>query len=166
MSNHDLFSVNGQMDFLRSSISAIRNIRNETNIQLNKKIDVIVETTDGIIFELVWANKQYYETLAGVKNIEITTNAKRPPFSASLVIQGVVFFVLLEGLIDIETEKNRLQKEVIRLENLLEKLNNKLVDQIFLNKAPKEIINKERKKKRDYEEDLKKIKNNFNLLFK
>ena len=157
----EMLSVDERMNFLKASIGAIRNIRSEMNVQPNKKVNVIVGTRDKNISVLVDTYRQYYETLAGVATIKRVIDAKRPPYSASSVVAGVELFIPLAGLIDIETEKNRLQKEISRLEELLEKLNNKLVNQNFLSRAPKEVINKERGKKKDFEENLKKIKSNF-----
>ncbi len=158
---HEQLYIDQNMTFVKEAIGAIRNIRSEMNIQPNKKVNLIVRQTDSGISMLFQSFQQYFETLAKVENIKMIIDVKRPPYSASAVVKGVELFIPLEGLIDIKTEKNRLQKEISRLEDQLEKLNNKLVNQNFLSRAPKEVIDKERGKKKDYEENLKKIKSNF-----
>ena len=67
-------------------------------------------------------------------------DTSRPTTSASAVIGSIVLFVPLKGLIDINQEKARLQKEVERLEKQLESMNNKLSNHAFITKADKDIV--------------------------
>jgi Valyl-tRNA synthetase len=95
--------------------------------------------------------------LAKVEEIKFGTDVQKPPKSASAVIKDCEIFVPLEGLIDIEVERNRLEKEIERVKGGLTGLEKKLSNQEFVSRAPAEIIERERNKKRDWEENLSKL---------
>ncbi|MGE5353255.1 MAG: hypothetical protein ACM3P0_14330, partial [Acidobacteriota bacterium] len=63
-----------------------------------------------------------------------------------------------EGLIDLDVERQRLQKDIQRLEGSLTGVSKKLSSESFVNNAPKDIVEKERQKKTDWEEKLGKLK--------
>ena len=73
-------------------------------------------------------------------------------------------YVPLEGLIDLDVERNRLQKEITRLEVAMVSIDKKLSNEKFVNNAPPEIVEKERAKKKDLETNIIKLKNILNNL--
>ena len=77
------------------------------------------------------------------------------------MISGAEIYVPLAGLIDLDLEKNRLQKELNNLRDQLEKLSRKLANADFLANAPDDIVTKERAKKEDYEERIAKLNHNL-----
>ena len=74
---------------------------------------------------------------------------------------GQHFFQDGEGLIDIEVEKSRLQKELTGLKTQMEKVSKKLANPDFLANAPSDVIDREKLKKRDYEERIERINKNL-----
>jgi valyl-tRNA synthetase len=64
----------------------------------------------------------------------------------------------LEGLIDLDVEKNRLEKEMLRLQGLVKSVTNKLSNEKFVNNAPSDVVEKERTKQTDWQNSLDKIK--------
>ena len=72
----------------------------------------------------------------------------------------------LEGLIDLDKERERLEKEIKRLEGSLIGIEKKLANKKFVNNAPKEVVEKEKTKQRDWTENLNKLReilSNLNL---
>jgi len=67
-------------------------------------------------------------------------------------------------LIDLDVEKNRLQKEISRLEGLLVGIDKKLSNEKFVSNAVPEVVEKERMKKKDVEANLLKVREIFNNL--
>ena len=57
-----------------------------------------------------------------------------------------------------DLEKNRLEKEISRLEGQLEGLAKKLANENFISRAPKEVVDKEKQKKQDWEMNLAKLR--------
>jgi valyl-tRNA synthetase len=70
----------------------------------------------------------------------------------------------MEGLVDLDKEIARLRKERATLEKELERVNKKLNNQGFLEKAPKEVVEKEEQKQRDYVEMLKKVEERLKMM--
>jgi valyl-tRNA synthetase len=147
-------------------IGAIRNIRGEMNVPPHKKAKVIVAVDDqnGKLQDSILLNKDYFAQLAKVEELECNKTAARPPKAASAVINNLEIFLPLEGLIDFQVERARLEKDISRLETQLEGLNTKLQSPDFLSKAPENIVELEKKKKVDFESNLNKLKTNLQSL--
>jgi len=78
------------------------------------------------------------------------------------VVQGVEFFVPLADLIDKEKEKNRLEKELTQLQKLQQAIQNKLNNKNFVERAPQNVVEGERKKLEEIQQNLEKVKLNYN----
>ncbi len=141
-----------QMEFLQELITAVRNIRGEMKIAPSKNVKLHLKTAvyDPLYGELI-------KKLAKVEEITSGVDIPKPPKSASAVIKDCEIFVPLEGLIDIDVERNRLEKEIERIKGGLMGLDKKLSNQEFVSRAPADIIERERNKKRDWEESLSKL---------
>ena len=153
-----------EMERVQNVVYAIRNIRSEMNIPPSKKAWVVIKGDKGEVLKSIEENKEYVLNLGKVDKLEMGAKVKKPVNSASAVIKDVEIFVPLEGLIEPEKEKNRLQKEIERYALLLEKANKKLSNDDFLKRAPKEIIDKEREKKEDYEKMIAKLEKNLEAI--
>jgi len=68
------------------------------------------------------------------------------------------FYIPLEGLIDLYKERERLEKEIKRLEGSLIGIEKKLANEKFVNNAPKEVVEKEKAKQMDWTENLSKLR--------
>jgi valyl-tRNA synthetase len=146
------------MATIQNVIGAIRNIRGEMNVPPTKQANVIITGSNGTNLELLQTHRSYFEHLANVAQLQCVEGAAKPEKAASAIVNDFEVFVPLEGLIDFDVEKARLEKEITRLEKQLENLNLKLKNSDFLNKAPGEIINREKLKKTDFESNLNKLK--------
>ena len=86
------------------------------------------------------------------------------PQSAAGIIQDLEFFIPLKGLIDINKEIERLQKQVDDMEGRLRSVNKKLDNENFIKRAPNDIIKHEKNKQMDYKNSLTKLLENLNSL--
>ena len=68
-------------------------------------------------------------------------------------------YVPLEGLIDLDVERTRIQKEIDRISGALTGIEKKLSNEKFVQNAAAEVVEKERIKKKDWEQNLEKLKN-------
>ncbi|MGE5402352.1 MAG: valine--tRNA ligase [Ignavibacteriales bacterium] len=139
--------------FVQEIVTAIRNIRGEMNIPPSKFVDVFINGE-----ELTENEKVYIKKLGKVENLSDGKNLEKPKASASAVVRDSDIYIPLEGLIDLDVERNRLQKDIARLEGSLVGVNKKLSAESFVNNAPKDIVEKERQKKADWEDKLAKLK--------
>jgi len=131
------------------------------NVPPARKANLFIQCTDNKTMQLLQNYQIYIQHLAAVDQIKLAKSLTKPPFSASAVVRGVELYVPLEGLIDIDKEKVRLQKEIARLEEQVKALNIKLTNPNFLEKAPPEVVEKERGKKENFVTNLEKLKKNL-----
>lgn len=142
-----------EMKVVVDIVTAIRNIRGEMNIPPSKKINVLLKTN-----EVKERQIDYIKKLAKVEDLKSGGNITKPKASASAIVKSSEIYVPLEGLIDLSVERQRLQKEITRLEGSLAGIEKKLSNEKFVGGAPAEVVEKERAKQRDWQENLRKLK--------
>ena len=152
------------MELIQQVISAVRNIRGEMHVPPGKKANVFIKSSDKNNLELFAKNEIYLTSLAQLDKLELKEDINKPKHSASSVVANLEIFVPLEGLIDIEIERNRLTKEVDRMENQIKSIKTKLLNQDFIKKAPQQVIEREKKKLIDFELNLEKVRVNLESL--
>ena len=101
-----------------------------------------------------------------IEKLEVGDNILKPAQSATAVVENLEIFVPLKGLIDIEQEIKRLEKQVSDMQGRLNAVSKKLENKNFVDRAPSEIIAHERTKFEDYKQQLDKLKENLKSLIK
>jgi valyl-tRNA synthetase len=134
------------------------------NVPPGKRADIFVRTKDKEIARLLNDYQEYFRSLAKIEKMTIGEKIKKPPLSASAVISGGEIFIPLEGLIDVEAERKRLEKELGGLKDQLEKLSKKLANADFLKNAPEEVVEREKARRADFEERVEKLNSNLEQL--
>lgn len=149
--------IDRQMEIVQSVIVAIRNIRSEMNISPAKKTDVVLRTPDAVVNGLLTGSEAYIRNLARAEKVTVGMDAVKPPMSASAVVSGVEIYMPLAGIIDVNVERARLQKEVDRLRGQIEAIDKKLGNQDFVAKAPPQVIEKENAKRENFRQTIEKL---------
>ncbi|MBS3791459.1 MAG: valine--tRNA ligase [Candidatus Bipolaricaulota bacterium] len=139
-----------KLSALQEMIKAIRNVRGEMNIPTGKGIKVLIDTENGDLGRLAEEKLTYFQELANVDELITGTDLGRPENSARRVLEDSEVLVPLEGLIDIEKERERIKNELTEVENDLDSTLRKLNNEDFLKKAPDEVVSKEKKKKEEF----------------
>ncbi|MDZ7806732.1 MAG: hypothetical protein U5K71_06420 [Gracilimonas sp.] len=114
-------------------------------------------TKDQSTAESILANRVVLEKLESISSLEIGTDVEKPKVYSSSMVDGNEIYVPLEGLVDFEKERERIQKEIDRLEGFLKGIKGKLNNDGFVNNAPDAVVEKEKKKKTDTEESIAKL---------
>jgi valyl-tRNA synthetase len=146
---------------IQDVVTAVRSLRSELNVAPGKKSDLYVRVSDESFGKLLDDHIEYFRSLARVERLFCGVDVRKPPVSASAVLSGAEIFLPLEGLIDLEVEKKRLQKELANLKDQLEKISKKLGNADFMANAPGDVIDKEQAKKEDYLERIEKLNRNL-----
>jgi len=142
-------------------VISIRNIRSEMNVPPAKKADVLIRVDNDDLQKTLQDNRDHIVNLGKVADIKIEKEMGKPDHSASAVIRDAEIFIPLEGLIDLEQERSRLEKEIARVTRLLEKTNKKLSNEDFLKRAPREILDKEKARRDEYRKMVEKLNKNL-----
>ncbi len=145
-------------------IGAIRNIRAEMDVPPGKKADVLIKTSDANVIKILEDQETQLMVLGRIKNLSVGEDIKKPPLSASSVIAVGEIYIPLEGLIDLESERERLSKELEKQKQYLERVKKKLSNSDFLDRAPSEIIDAEKEKLALAEESINKLNKNLESL--
>lgn len=156
-------NAEAEMSFIQNLISAVRNIRSEMNVPPGSYAELKFKSSNNSYIEQVNRNSHAIMNLAKVKTMEHIDAKKLVPSAAVAVVKDVELFVPLAGLIDLEVEKNRLSKEIGRLDKQVEGLSKKLRNEQYLQKAPENVVQQDRDKLKNFTEKLEKLKANLNL---
>ena len=162
MVNHN---IEQDIKLIMITISAIRNIKASLNISPSKTINMYVRGKNQYT-DIIQNNIDLMNRMIKIKKLEVGEKLIKPAQSATAVIENLEIFIPLKGLIDIEKEIKRLEKQVSDMEGRLNSVSKKLDNKNFVDRAPKDIIEHEKAKQADYQQQLNKLKENLNSLIK
>ncbi|MGB4430148.1 MAG: valine--tRNA ligase, partial [Thermacetogeniaceae bacterium] len=152
-----------QMEFLMEATRGIRNMRGEMKIHPSKMVRCVVVASpdDRRILE---ENKAYMELLANCELEIEDPGYPKPKQALSTVVYGTEIYLPLSGLVDLDKEIARLEKEIKTIDGVLERVKRKLSNQEFLAKAPPEVVEKEREKEAELEKNREAVCKRLNTL--
>ncbi|HZK84898.1 MAG TPA: valine--tRNA ligase [Desulfosporosinus sp.] len=137
----------GNMTLLMDAIKAIRNIRAEMKVSPGQKVEILILAPDALQRAVLETGTADILKLAGGASVEIfETLAEKPPQAASAVLEGVEIYLPLKGLIDLDKEVARVEKEILQATLDQQSLEAKLSNPGFTNKAPAQVVAKEQER--------------------
>lgn len=150
----DMLAEEEKMNLIMDGIRNVRNVRAEMNVPPSKKAKIIIVPTDDKR-PAMEDGKEYFKSLASASEVEIQNSKDGIPEDAvSVVIDGVELFIPLDELVDFEKEKERLNKERDKALAEIKRVEGKLNNPGFVNKAPAKLVEEEKAKKEKFEEIL------------
>jgi valyl-tRNA synthetase len=147
-----------EMSAIQDVIGAVRNIRGTMRIPPGKKADVVIKVEDAERLALLDDAKPYIRELGRIDSVTAGPDVTRPKAAGTAVLTDLEVYVPLEGLIDLDVERQRQQKELDKLEKLLGGLEKKLQNAKFLENAPADVVESERKKQTEYATTASRLK--------
>ncbi|MGC1456044.1 MAG: valine--tRNA ligase [Nitrospirota bacterium] len=156
--------IERDMQMVMELILAIRNIRGEMNIAPSMQISVIVKVETGELGEHLEKSAGYAKTLARIKELRIGVSEAKPGSVATAVIAGAEVYVPLEGILDLTQERDRLQKEIAKFSKDIEVFAKKLSNRNFVDKAPKEVVEKDTAKLEEFRVKREKLEQSLKML--
>ncbi|PKN72682.1 MAG: valine--tRNA ligase [Candidatus Cloacimonetes bacterium HGW-Cloacimonetes-3] len=139
-------SINDEMSFVQESITAIRNLRKQVNLPPSQEIELTIRYAEARQQSLFANYMAYFRKLAKVSAIEGGIGIDKPKAAIAAVVRNIEIFLPLSGLIDLETERQRLGKHIDKMEKELSSINSKLNNTNFMANAKEEVIAKEKEK--------------------
>ncbi|EDP67515.1 valyl-tRNA synthetase [Carnobacterium sp. AT7] len=138
------------MDVLMELIRSVRNSRAEVNTPLSKKIELLIKTNDQTVEQFLKANTSYIERFCNPETLTISSEIEAPETAMSAVITGAEIYLPLAGLINLEEEIARLNKELDKWSKEVKRVEGKLANKRFVESAPDAVVEAEKAKHVDY----------------
>ncbi len=153
-----------EMSLIIELISKIRNIRAEMRIKTSEKLDIHI-VADSKTQKIFAENEPQILKLARAKKLNLSGTFDVPKASAKAVLtNGAEIAIPLEGLIDFEKERERLEAQINNLKGEGDKLKNQLSNAKFVEKAPAEKVEAVRERVAEIETQVKALNQNLEML--
>ncbi|HCT99853.1 MAG TPA: valine--tRNA ligase [Methylococcaceae bacterium] len=133
-------------DWLMAVILGVRRIRGEMNIAPSKPLPVLLKNGSPTDAQRLEINRVYLQKLARLDTMTWLTENESAPESAIALVGEMQILIPMAGLIDKTAELARLDKEIQKIRNDLPRVEGKLNNPAFVDKAPAEVLEKERAK--------------------
>nr|WP_312508821.1 valine--tRNA ligase [Pseudomonas luteola] len=150
-------AAEGDIEWIKALMLGVRQIRGEMNISMAKRIDILLKHASAEDQRRMSENEPLLKKLAKFESIRILAADEEAPLSATALVGEMEVLVPMAGLIDKAAELGRLDKEIQRLEGEVKRVGGKLNNAGFVDKAPAEVIAKERAKLAEAEQALAKL---------
>ncbi|AKZ65833.1 valine--tRNA ligase [Candidatus Palibaumannia cicadellinicola] len=149
--------VLNDFEWIKQTISTIRTIRAERKIATNKPLKILLRNVPDEAKRLINDNLLLICNLAKLETISILKVGETVPLSITKIILGAELLIPLVGIIDKNTELNRLNNEVVRIESEIIRIETKLINKKFISNAPETVVAKEYEKLKKYQHSKTKL---------
>jgi valyl-tRNA synthetase len=139
------------VELIKEAVKSIRNVRTSMNVPPSKKANVFVVSEDAKVRDIFEASRSFFATLGYADEVFVQSDEIGIESDAvSAVISRANIFIPFAQLVDIEKEIERLNKEKVKLEGELKRVNGMLSNERFISKAPQAKIDEEKAKLEKY----------------
>jgi Rrf2 family protein len=132
------------IDWVKGFVLAVRRVRGEQNIQPSRRVPIVLQNVSPRDRDLLANCRHYLDGLAGIESVAVLEKDEVAPKSAAGLLGSMKILIPLAGLIDTEAEAARLAREIEKHAKDLERSEQKLANASFVDRAPPEIVDKER----------------------
>ncbi len=150
-----------EMEWVMQFILGIRKIKGEMNIAPSKPLPVLLQNADAEDQARLTRNRHYLDFLARLESATLLASDEEAPESAMALVGGMKLLIPMAGLIDKAAELARLEKELGKLKDNITRLEGKLNNPKFVDKAPEAVVQKERDKLANEIAALEKLEQQF-----
>lgn len=154
------------MEMLIEVIRSVRTIRSEANRPISKTIDLLIKAKSDKEKVFLIENQSYISRFCNPEQLTIETEINAPDEVKTAVVKGAEIFIPLAGLVDIGEEIERLKKEEEKWLNEINRVEKKLSNEKFVANAPDAIVEEERQKGKQYQENYQSVKNQLEKMSK
>ena len=151
-------------EWLKNIVSSVRQIRSEMNIPPNESIKIIINDASNTDSRRLESLGSFILNLASVESITQKDTSDDIPKSAFALLNQMKIYIPLEGLVDIKEEKARLEKKLVKLNQELKSVQDRLSNDTFVEKAPTEVVEELKGKLKSLMSDQTRIEEQIKLL--
>mgnify|MGYP001583543444 CR=1 FL=1 len=157
-------AIERSMRLPMDAILSIRNIRGEMNISPRERIRADIRAENAEIVKNFEQTAGYVMSLSGLSHLAIALDTSKPEGSSTGTIRGAEIYVTSDQVIDKDAERGRIMKEIAKLSKDIEVFSKKLSNKNFVEKAPKEVVEKDTAKLEEFKATRNKLEQSLKLL--
>jgi valyl-tRNA synthetase len=146
-----------ELTWVQNVIGAVRNIRGEMNIDPSQRVPVLLMGLSRRERAYLSANREFLMRFGRFKSVETAPDGAPTEGSATALVGGATVLVPLGDIIDKQVELGRLHKELTQMDRDLQRTRGKLDNPGFVQKAPRDVVDKERARLEDLTQAVAKI---------
>jgi len=133
-------------------------------VDAKQAVPLRIATADSNTVQLLTGAQEYIFKLAQVSQMEIIPQLGSDKLAAQAVAGGLAMEVPLAGLIDVDAERARLTKAIEKAQAESAKIERTLSNASFVDRAPKEVVEENRRRLADYKDQAEKLTQALNRL--
>jgi valyl-tRNA synthetase len=135
-----------EMEWIQEFILGIRSIRGEMDIPPGKALSALIQGSSELDQQRLATHSKTINSLAKLESLEIIEPTANTPESATALVGNMKILIPIGGLIDKEAEISRLSREIEKVKTEISRLEGKLNNANFVDRAPTAVVDKERDK--------------------
>jgi valyl-tRNA synthetase len=155
-------AASAEMEWVVQAVSAIRALRSEMNAPAAARVPLLIRDAEPFAMERIERHREHFIRLARVERFEPV--AEVPAGGVQVVVEGATLILCLGEVVDLTREKERLGKEIGKLDAELAKIAAKLGNPNFLAKAKAEVVEQQREREADATRDRDRLRLAYNQL--
>ena len=144
-----LSKKNIEIEWVIKFISEVRSLRSMLNIPYKTLINISYNYLDSKYLDVIDNNIEILKGIARIESFFMQKNDLEN--SAQILVDGATFNIDLKGVINIDLELERLNKDLSKLKNDIFIIDSKLVNKNFIEQAPKQVIDEQKSRKLEIE---------------
>jgi valyl-tRNA synthetase len=145
--------IEAQFARFQEVLRAVRDIRARQGVAPRAPLKFSVRC-DGAVADLLRPMEPYFDSMAHAEAVAFGPEVTAPPLSANVTLAGMDVYVDLAELIDVPAEIARKRQEVEKLTGFLAAKEKKLTNKNFVDRAPADVVQKERDSLKDLQDQL------------
>jgi len=151
--------IEREIEIVKDIINSIRKTRSDLNIHPKTLLDIYCISDKENLLANIKNNKNIIHSLSKLKSInyEIDSGAIKDCITVS--VRDLIIYIPIKDTVNVDDETNRLRKKINEIESALIKVNNKLDNKNFIEKAPSNVIKENTDKQKVYQQELIDLKN-------
>ena len=151
--------IEREIEIVKDIINSIRKTRSDLNIHPKTLLDIYCISDKENLLTNIKNNKNIIHSLSKVKSINYEIDSEAIKDCITVSVRDLIIYIPIKDTVNVDDETNRLRKKINEIESALIKVNNKLDNKNFIEKAPSNVIKENTDKQKVYQQELIDLKN-------
>jgi len=145
------------IEWLKNFILGVRQIRGEMDISPGKPLPVIMQNASAEDARRAEQHDSLLQRVGRVDSVTILGDGEEPPASATALLDEMRLLVPMKGIIDVDAERQRLDKQRDKISVELKRARGKLGNANFVNNAPADVVEQEKQRESEFERQISQL---------